>query len=346
MEIKPEELLFTLQQGKPLPDMVNILAVYGEEDYYRSQIAAAVPAFVFAGIDEADREITIFDKDTDMRQLAAVVNTYPFFCGRSLVILKDEKLWGGKQDSDSKKQQLDKLADILSDVPEYCTVLICASKLDKRTKLFKLLKKQALLCECASLRPYDLAPWLERQAEQYGARWERDAVGTVLEYLAPVERAPLQLLQQEIAKLAVYAGERKTWTKTDVEEIFSALPEASSFALLNFICDRKLPESLRFLADERKKGGSILPVCALIMFKLRQMLQFMELRQHGYDLKGVTAELKLHPYAAKKMQEQCRRFQPEALQQALLDLAQLNIDLRRGGRGYTRLEEILLCLIG
>lgn len=346
MEIKPEELLFKLQRGEPFAAMGNLLAVYGEEDYYRGQIAAAVPAFVFAGVEESDREITVFDKDTDLRQLASVINTYPFFCGRSLVILKDEKLWGGKQDSDSRKQQLDRLAELLSDIPEYCTVLICASKLDKRTKLFKLLKKQALLCECASLRPYDLAPWLERQAEQYGARWEREAIGTVLEYLAPVERAPLQLLQQEVAKLAVYAGARKTWTKSDVDEIFSALPEASGFALLNAICDRRLGDALRLLADERKKGGNILPVCALVMFKLRQMLQFMELRQHGYDLKGATAELKLHPYAAKKMQEQCRRFEPEALRQALAEITQLNIDLRRGGRGYARLEEILLCLIG
>lgn len=37
----------------------------------------------------------------------------------------------------------------------------------------------------------------------------------------------------------------------------------------------------------------------MIMFKLRQMLQFMELRRQGYGKKEAAAELKLHPYAAK-----------------------------------------------
>ncbi len=95
MEIKPEELLFKLQQGGGLPDNIRVLAVYGDEDYYRRKIAAAVTAFIFADVEEADREITVFEKDTDLRQLTAAINTYPFFCGRSLVVVQDERLWGG-----------------------------------------------------------------------------------------------------------------------------------------------------------------------------------------------------------------------------------------------------------
>ncbi|WP_405382452.1 DNA polymerase III subunit delta [Phascolarctobacterium sp.] len=344
MEIKAEELLYKLQQGEE-QGWPNVMAVYGEEDYYRSKIAAVVPEYVFKGVDPADRDITVFEKDTDLRQLAAVINTYPFFCGKSLVLLKDDKIWT-RQESESKKQQLDKLAEILGDVPDYCTVFISAPKLDKRTKLFKQLKKQGLVCECLSIKSYELGTWLEEQASKYDARWERDAIGVVLEYLAPVEKAPLQLLQQEIAKLAVYAGERKTWTKNDVEEIFAALPEVSGFAITNSLADHDLAETLLLLAVERKKGTNILPVCALIMFKLRQMLQFMELRRQGYDQKGIAAELKLHPYVARKMQGQCRQFTEETLQQALLAISAMNTDIRKGGRDYARLEEIMVLLLG
>ena len=344
MEIKPEELIYKLQNGAQLPQG-NLLVVYGEEDYYRQQIVTALPEALFQGVDSADRAITSFDKDTDLNELASIINTYPFFSGQSLVVLKDEKLLAAKAESEARKQQLDKLADILSDIPDYCTVLVSASKLDKRTKLFKALKKTALMCECASIKLNNLSQWLDGQAAAYGARWSFDAVGKIIEYLQPVDKIPLKLLQQEIAKLAVYAGERKQWTAEDVETIFSALPEASSFAIINALGKRNVPEVLQLLAAEKKKGTNVLPLCALITFKLRQMLQYLELSSSGFDYKGIVAELKLNPYVAKNLQREVRGFTAQALTKALLELAQLNIDLRKGGRDYTRLEEILLQLL-
>ena len=169
MEIKPEELIYKLQNGAQLPQ-TNLLVVYGEEDYYRQQIVTALPEALFQGVDSADRAITSFDKDTDLNELASIINTYPFFSGQSLVVLKDEKLLAAKAESEARKQQLDKLADILSDIPDYCTVLVSASKLDKRTKLFKALKKTALMCECASIKLNNLSQWLDGQAAAYGTK--------------------------------------------------------------------------------------------------------------------------------------------------------------------------------
>ena len=71
----------------------------------------------------------------------------------------------GKTPSEERKQQLDKLAELLADIPDYCTVFISAAKLDKRTKLYKFLKSHALLCECEELKPYNAQPWLEKLAE-------------------------------------------------------------------------------------------------------------------------------------------------------------------------------------
>ena len=343
MELKAEELLYKLNTGTPLP--CNLVVVFGEEDYYRQQIVTALPEAVFKGVEPQDREVQVFDKDTDLNQLQAAINTYPFFSGQSLIILKDEKLLAAKAESDTRKQQLDKLAKVLADVPEYCTVLVTASKLDKRTKLFKELKKQGLVCECVSIKLNNLTPWLDEQARRYGAKWQFDAVGRVMEYLQPVDKVPLKLLEQEIAKLAVYAGDRKQWTAEDVDTIFSALPEASSFAIINAMGKRNLPEVLSLLAAEKKKGTNVLPVCALITFKLRQMLQYLELAGSGYDYKGIIGELKLNPYVAKNLQREVRGFTTQALTEALLGLAQLNIDLRKGGREYQRLEEIMLKLL-
>lgn len=61
MDIKPENLISLLQQHKPLPQ-AQVLLLCGEEDYYRNSIVTALPEYVFGDTPEADREITVFDK--------------------------------------------------------------------------------------------------------------------------------------------------------------------------------------------------------------------------------------------------------------------------------------------
>ncbi len=342
MNLQPDELIYKLHKGEPL---ANVMLVVGEEEYYRSQILAALPDYIFAGVDVADREITTFDKDTNLHELESVINSYPFFSGKSLVFLRDEKLLGAKQESEAKKTQLEKLLKIIADVPEYCTFVISVLKLDKRGKLYKELAKSALVCECESIKPANLSAWLKAQAQEAGGSFDTEAMATIMEYLAPVDKAPLQLLQQEIAKLAIYAGERKRWTKEDVETMFSDLPEVSQFALLNAIAERKLLDVLELLAAERKKGTPILKLCGFIMFEVRRLLRMKEFLEAGYPHSQIASELKMSPYAVKKVAQQCQKFSLSSLKIALEDLAQLNIGIRQGGRQYELLEEIFVKLL-
>lgn len=345
MDIKAEDLLYKLQKHEPLPQQTQVYVVFGEDEYYRKQIAVALPDYVYGETPVADRQITVFEKDTDISAVSEAVNTYPFFSGQSLVILQDEKLWT-KGGEDAKQTVLEKLTAIVSDVPDYCTLLITASKLDKRTKLFKALKKAALLCECTSLRPYELQPWLDAQAERYGARFDHEAIGMIMEYLAPVDKVPLALMQQEIAKLAVYAGERKRWTRQDILDIFAALPEASDFALTNFIMEGRLKATLEALASARRHGTYILPLIGMVSAKLRQLLRYYELRRSGYEQRALMQELGVsHPYAMKMLTQQARNFNEQRVREALFAVDKLNIELRQGGRDYEALEEILIKLL-
>lgn len=347
MEIKPEDLIFRLKNKKELPTNPRIILAVGSEDYYRSEITKYIADYVYGETPSEDREINYFEKDTNLRELEAVINTYPFFSGLSLVILRDEKLWKIDKDkvSETKKKQLDDLAKILSDVPDYCTILVVAQNMDKRTKLFKTLKENALIANCESIKVRDIAPWLNAKAEELGGHFEYDAIHAVMDYLAAVDEAPLALLVQELEKLAVYAGERKNWTKSDVETIFSALPEAAFYALNNFIADKKLVEALEILADEKKKGKHILLLCGGVQAQLRKMLRIKELIKQGYDPKGIAAELKLHPFVVKMTMQQCRHFTEEALLTALMEIGELNKGLRKGGRDFPLFEEILIKLL-
>lgn len=342
MNYKPEELLKKLHKGDQL---ANLIVCYGEEDYYRKRIAAAVQNYVFGDMPEEDRQLNIFEKDTNLGELEGVINSYPFFCPKALVILKDEKLLGKAEGEAAKKQQ-ERLGNILKDIPEYCLVFILTTKLDKRTKFFKDLEKQGAMCSCDAVKAYNVGDWLHQKAEALGGMLSRDAEQTILEYIEPLETAPLQLLEQELEKLAIYAGDRKRWGKEDVETIFAELPEVGRFALTNALAERKLAKVLEILASEKKRKTPIILLCGSIMYQLRRLLQIKELLNKGYNVEQVGEAMNMKfPAIRNKSVNQARRFEQNSLEDALLNIAQLNIDLRTGGRDYERLEEIMVKLL-
>ena len=130
-----------------------------------------------------------------------------------------------------------------------------------------------------------------------------------------------------------------------MEEIFSELPEVSSFAVSNAMANRKLNAVLELLAGERKKGTYILPLVGGLMFSVRRLLKVKELADQGMGAAQIQAVTKQNPYSVKIVLQQCRYFSQTSLREALLAMAQLNIDLRQGGRQYERLEEILVNLL-
>ena len=358
MEIKPDELLYKLQQHKQLPP-AQVLVLYGEEEDYHNSILAAVPDYVFADTAASDRSIESFEKDTNIAELAAVINTYPFFGGKSLVLVRDEGLWGKKAskskadgeteaESAAAKKRLEQLTQIMTDVPEYCFVVISTKGLDRRTKFYKEIKDKALLCACDRLKLRDVQEWLHTQESLYGVRFTPDAIGTLMSYLEPVsDDIPLGILRQEIAKLALYAGERRQWTRQDVLDIFAPLGNPSAFAINNAIMGGKLQEALEILNIEAKRGPyNILPIIGMLASKLRQVLRYKELKRQGLDQKAIMDAIGVkNPYAYKFLAQDSRRFSEERVRQALIDMADLNSGIRRGGRTYSRLEEILLQLL-
>lgn len=120
MELAPEKLIEMLEKGESLP---NVILMYGEENYYRSKAAACIKKYVFGSAADEDMEISVFDRDTDLKRLNAAVNTYPFFGGSSLVIISDDKIFA------AEKKQKENLEAILANIPEFCHVFISVSKI-------------------------------------------------------------------------------------------------------------------------------------------------------------------------------------------------------------------------
>jgi DNA polymerase-3 subunit delta len=346
MKIEATSFLAQLHTEKPLP---RVLAIVGEEAYYRDKVRKSVLQKIFAPATPEEYELTTFSEKTDLEQLGNTMNTYPFFGGKSAVLITDQDLLSPREregkTSKTGEVRLKKLLDLLSDVPDFCTVLLQAAKLDGRQKLSKTLQKEHCVVTCEPLKSSRLEPWLRDQAQQHGASFTREGMEQVLSYMMNVDKVPMQLLAGEIEKLSLYAGSRKSWTGTDVDHIFSALPEANNFALADSLLNGKTTNFLNLLTAEKRKGTNLMAVLGMILFQVRNLLAAEECRRLGLSKAAMVRRLELHPFLADKVWTAAAHYPYEAVYQAVRDLDRLNIDFRRGGRGFARLEEIAVSLL-
>lgn len=349
MKTTPAAFLAQLEQGRDLP---SVIAIIGEEGYYRDQVRQSCLEKIFGAQAKEGWNLENFAEKTDFKKLDGFINTYPFFGGSSAVLLTDKEILnpsakgvesGGTSKSGAERQE--KLLAILANLPAYCTVILQAEKLDGRQKLSKQLQKLYCWVDCAPLRVSGLNPWLQEQAERHKARFEGEAVQTIQAFLLNADYAPLQMLEQEINKLELFAGKRKLWTRKDVECSFASLPEVGRYALANAIADKRLLEVLELLAAEQRKKTNILPITGSVTYQIRRLLQIKECQRQGISASAAAARLKLAPFAANLLQRQSRNFTEGALIKALCALDRLSIEVRSGGREYELLEEILAILL-
>lgn len=342
----------------------NLVILVGEDSYYRDLINKKILQIIYKDASEDEREIYNFDKKIDLNEVSATINTFPFFAGKSIVVLKDLQLLespkkapkqvennsGSKTKKnktivDKRKEELDKLLIILNDIPDYCTVCLYANKIDKRSKFYKALSKNNEIVECERLKPYQVGEWIREKANETGVSWESSAIRLIEEYMMVTDAVPLLLLNSEIEKIITYCYPNKQITKKAVEEIFSELPEVSRFALTNAISAKNIKKVLKILALEKRKNVSVIEILGIISYEIKKNLKVKELMERGYNKSIIVSKLKMNPYAAQMAMESAGKFSQSKLERALLEIIELNMDMRIGGRQYSKLEEVLITLM-
>jgi DNA polymerase-3 subunit delta len=114
-------LLASIKRKEEIP---GVVIVWGKRTTSRNRHPGAYFCR-FCGVDARDRSVGVFEKDVSLPELAAAVNSYPFFSGKSVILLKEPRMLkqDKQQDSESRKEEQLKLAEILGNVPDFCQVV-------------------------------------------------------------------------------------------------------------------------------------------------------------------------------------------------------------------------------
>jgi DNA polymerase-3 subunit delta len=300
-----------------------IYILHGDDEFGLSEELAGLRV-EHAGSDEAMAQLNTSVLDGErltMGELRHACDSMPFMAEWRLVIVKGmlSRLSArgktrGQQDADEEEPSpnqalLDDLAAYLPDVPSStCLILVEPKALRPSHPILKLVQAQEKLGRAKILsdslpKDKELTGWIHRRVRSKGG----DFSGQAIILLDRLVGKDLRLLDQEIDKLMLYAGERQV-TADDVRSLVSLAREASIFDLVDCVGRREADKALRLLHRMLDEGAEPLYLLAMLARQVRILIQVSELQAQRLAQKQVASQLSLHPYVVEKGVGQARNF--------------------------------------
>ena len=325
---------FLKEIEKNTPQFVLLV---GEEHYYVNTVIKKIKEKWLAG--ESEGEVTVLMTEPSPQGLAELVYGVSFFNLHTLVVIEQSVLFAKDKMTDEQENAYLK---IYSNIPEHCRIIIKCEKPDKRTKRYKALVALAQIVECDKVKPYKLKGYFEQLAAEYNRHFESAAIDLLVEFVSLLEDVSLYFIHQEVEKIFLYAGERETWTKADIEAVFSNMTGISGFSLTRAMLAGDSAKTLAILHEQIRQGEQLLSIAGRIAWQMRNIWLAQSVLKNGGNREDVIAQTDTAPFFVNELMSACKKLSEAKLQKAMLELSVFSKEMRLGGRGTAHLEEIII----
>ncbi len=233
------------------PDPIYLLV--GDDEVEKSALAADFSDLVEEGLRAFNVErihagdFTTGDKLLDgVGSIVAAARTLPMMAPRRVVaVLQAETLLAPKRESDAAARAIEQLEALLTRPEPTTTLVLAAAAVDRRSRLFKLLLKQATIVECGVLENLgDAERWVRTRVAASDA-----AIDPAAARLA-AQRAGVDVkrLRADVDRLLLYTLGQKNITVDDVRAVTGPAALQDDWAMTNAIESGQTGEALRQLA--------------------------------------------------------------------------------------------------
>ena len=281
----------------------------------------------------ADLNTTQLDgRKVSLSELTHACDAVPFLADRRLIIVegmlarleprrkKSEDEAGEEVEEETNPGLAKELAAYLPRLPETTRLVFIETKtLAKNNPILKhaAADKTAHVKEFSAPEARDLPKWIQARVKTKGGAIEAGAVNELAAHIGN----DLRLLDNEIEKLLIYRANQPIRGE-DVCTLVASVSESNIFDLVDAIGHRETTRALKLLHDQLNHNAAPMYLLTMITRQFRLLLQTRDFAARGKTVEQATAQLKMHPFVAKKTWAQSLNFslpQLEAIYQKLLD---------------------------
>jgi DNA polymerase-3 subunit delta len=223
-------------------------------------------------------------------------------CDRRLVVYKNV---------DGLKDESWAALDPIIERPiDTATLVLVATKLDKRKKSIKSLHENAIFVELK--KPYEnqVASWVDYIAYLHGLKFTPEAVGVIQQLVG----TSLSEIQNEVKKIQQFIGpEQKTVDVDHVLKVVSRARIESVFSLTDALGRRDRAEALVCLARLLEQGQNEIGILSLIYRQVRILSAIYEGKKMGLSGTRLSERVGVPEFFLRQYLEQSRVWDGEKI---------------------------------
>lgn len=305
-----------------------VYLLFGEENFlkksYKNRMREAV-------LDGDTMNYNYFEgKSMDVHEIIALGETLPFFAEKRLILMEDSGWFKGGAAGEEMCAYLER-------IPETTCLIFVESEVDKRSRIYKAVKKYGYAAELGRQDTEQLSRW----AAGILAQNQKKITGKTMELFLAKTGEDMEQISSELEKLISYTLGREVITAEDVEAICTTQISGRIFEMITAISNGQTRKALDLYEDLLTLKEPPMRILYLIARQFNQLLQVRELSAGGLGKSEIASRMKLQPYIAGKLMLQTRSFTREQI----LSYVKLCVDMEervKTGRIPDRLAVELL----
>ena len=319
-KVEQQNMLQELKAAIKSRNLERLYFFHGEETFLMHHYLGQLKKILLDDLTESFNFHKLNNENFDVRSLADAVENLPMMAEHTFVQVDEIDIFKMNEDDRTK------IAEILSDIPDYCTVVFTyiASpwKPDKRLKkLWEAVSNCGSVVEFAKQEQRDLVPWIGRH---FAAR-KKSITTDLCVYLIDLTGGTMTALAGEIDKICAYSGADRI-TKSDIDAVVEPVLDAVVFQMTDLMGEGAYGKALVKLQTLLKMQQEPIPILGAIGTHFRRLSVARTLIDHGRGYPDLMKLSAMSEYPAKKTMNAAARFSARFLANA----AELILEADRG----------------
>ena len=298
MEYK--KIIESIKKGELHP----VYLLNGEEPFGIDKIVDHISENVLADSEKDFNQTILYAKDTPPLNVLDAASRLPMMAERQVVIVKEAQEY-------TKASQWE-VFESYFESPVSSTVLVFAfkhKKFDKRSKIYKLLKKNALIFESQGVKDWKLGEWIKDYLKAKKYSIEDKAIALISEFIGN----DLSKISNELEKLFISVPEGVQITVKHIEDNIGISKDYNVFELTNAVMVKDSKKAL-VIVDYFSKN----PKAVNIVVVLGQLLALYQRLFKAHFIKTtnpseISKALGCAPYPAKLAMDNKSKHPPKII---------------------------------
>ena len=334
-DVQPNNLQL-LKQALKVKELDRLYIFHGEETFLLRHYLAQIRKQLLDPLTESFNYHRLNNETFEIRAFADAVENLPMMAESTFVQVDEIDLFKMAEADRSK------MVDILSDIPEYCTVVFTyetvAWKPDKRLKkLWDAIDTNGIIVEFAKQDQRDLVAWITRHFAAHEKRISAD----LCVYLIDITGGTMTAISGEIEKICAYSGAHEI-KKSDIDAVTEPVLDAVVFQMTDMLSEGWYSGALQKLQQLFKMQQEPLAILGAIGTHFRRIGTARTLLDHGRNASELQKLCGIPDYPARKTMEAARRFRPEFCAKAAELVLETDYQMKTSFDDNERLLELLI----